>query len=343
MCGFVEKTVAEQGFAASWKLHVGPLIKRAERRRHRQILFASLISGLALGLGCAALFLAQNVSPDSPFAQPFFLALVLALAALAAIASWVTMLRRDPSLHDAVMAAVESHFAALFTPDENRAFAEVVLQDLVSDGVLDAADHRVVTHHAGSYRGCRIRLITAHARRPSSSRGASLGTADAHDLVVARVSLPMAVTGRVNIDTDRSYLPSDALSLHVDHDQFDHIFGVSCTDRMAAARLVNTHLAENLLMVQQRLANPLNRKAAKGLRVAVQIAEGSLHLAVQEATYEGDGGGPGITAVESLARGVILRFATVPGLVDELHGDSGNPPAFAQLAAVEPEGPQITL
>lgn len=339
MSGFIEKTVAEQGFAASWKLHMAPLVESASRRRHRQMLFGSVVTGLALGLGGAALFLAQAVPPDSPFAQPLFLVLVLALAALAALASWLLLLERDASLPDAAMAAVETHFAALFTRDENAAFAEVVLQDLVSDGVLDDADYRVMTHHAGSYRGCRIRLIAAQgtATRMDTS------TAGRRDLVVARVSLPMTMTGCVNIDTDRSHLPADALSCHVDNDQFDYIFGITCSDRMATEQIVNARLAENLLMVQQQLANPLNSRAAKGLRVAVQIAEGSLHLVVQEPTREADGTGSGVARVEGLARRLIMRFATVPGLVDVLHGDSGNQPAFASLAVPEQSDPRISF
>ena len=130
MSGFVEKTVAEQGFASSWKMHMSPLIDAAVKRQRRQMMFASLVTGLALGLGVVALFLGRLVTVDGLFAQPLFMALILALAALAAIASWVPLLRRDSLLRDGVMAAVESHFAALVTPDENTAFAEVLLQDL---------------------------------------------------------------------------------------------------------------------------------------------------------------------------------------------------------------------
>ena len=339
MAVFVEKTVAEQGFGASWKLHVAPLIESAVRRRHRQMLFASLATGLAIGLAGAALFLGRIVKADSLFAQPFFLALIVALATLAAIASWVTMLRRDSSMDGAVMAAVEAHFAALLTADENDAFAEVVLQDLVSDGVLDAADHEVISHHAGSYRGCRIRLISARAvPLTGKRRGAA-----AQDLVVARISLPVAMQGVVSIDTDRGRISSDSLAFHVDHDQFDHIFGVACDDRMATARVVNAQLAETLLMVHQRLANPLNRNPSNGPRVAARIADGSLHLVVQEAAFGGNAAGPQMTAVETLARGLIMRFATVPGLVDELYGDADSPPAFSPLVTPDRAGPQISL
>lgn len=355
MSGFVEKTVAEQGFAASWDLRVRPLVEAGTHRRHRRLLFGGLVTGLASGLGFAALFLARVVAEDSLLAQPFFLALVLALGVLAAIASRVTTLRRDTSAQEAVMAAVESHFAALFTADENNAFAEVILQDLVSDGVLDPADHEVRSHHAGSYRGCRIRLISARARRQNAKRqkraehaaghaaGHATGRVAQHDLVIARISLPVKVDDRIYIDTDRSRLAGGDYPYHVDHDLFDHIFGMTCSDRMAAARLVTTQLAENLLMVRQRLADPLNSKASAGVRVAVQIADGSMRLIIQESPQNDDSRGRHITGAEHLARRLLMRFATIPGLVDELHGDAVSPPAFASLAPAERSGPQIAL
>ena len=338
MSEFVEKTVAEQGFAASWKIHMSPLIEVAVKRQRRQMMFASLVTGLALGLGVVALFLGGLVAEDSLFAQPVFMALVLALAALAAIAAWVPLLRRDGALQDGVMAAVESHFAALVTPDENTAFAEVVLQDLVSDGVLDPAEHQITTHHAGSYRGCRIRLIAARARPRTDGRRPGRG----QDLLVARVSLPSVVDCQISIDSDVSRLPEDGERLHVDHDQFDHIFGVSCSDRMAAAEVLTTRLAESLLMIQQRLANPLN-PAATGLRVGVQIAEGNLLLLIQEASRDGGAGQLGPAALETLARGLVMRFAMMPGLVDELYGDAEHPPAFTALAGMDHTSPQISL
>lgn len=56
MSGFVEKTVAEQGFALSWDLHVDADLVVAVKRRHRRMLFASLATGISVGLGLVALF-----------------------------------------------------------------------------------------------------------------------------------------------------------------------------------------------------------------------------------------------------------------------------------------------
>lgn len=338
MFGFVEKTVAEQGFASSWKMHMSPLIDAAVKRQRRQMMFASLVTGLALGLGVVALFLGWLVTADGLFAQPLFMALILALAALAAIASWVPHLRRDSALQDGVMAAVESHFAALVTPDENTAFAEVILQDLVSDGVLDPAEHQIMTHHAGSYRGCRIRLFAARACPLTEGRRPGRG----QDLLVARVSLPWLVDCQISIDSDFSRLSADGERLHVDHDQFDHIFGVSCGNQMVAADVLTTRLAESFLMIQQRLANPLSQKAT-GLRVSVQIADGNLLLLIEEAARDGGAGQLGPAALEALARDLVMRFAMVPGLVDELYGDTEHPPAFTALAGMDHTSPQISV
>ena len=38
-----------------------------------------------------------------------------------------------------------------------------------------------------------------------------------------------------------------------------------------------------------------------------------------------------------------MRFATVPGIVDELHGEGDNPAAFAPLRVSGRNAPQISL
>ena len=81
------------------------------------MLFACLATGISAGLGIVALFLQGIVPEDSIFAQPLYVALVVALAALAAIASWVTLLRPGAELAERVWDAVEGHFAALFSRD----------------------------------------------------------------------------------------------------------------------------------------------------------------------------------------------------------------------------------
>ena len=342
MSGIVEKTVAEAGFAASWMQHVAPVAKAFEARMRRQLLFASLVTGLAVGLAVVTVILSRSVGADNIMANPLYVSLVLALAALAAIAGWVSLLRRDTSLADAVDLAVETHFASLFMADGNEAFAEVILQDLVDDGILEDATHRVLAHHAGTYRGCRIRLFTASSQLGDGKFLSREGTRRRH-LVVARMSLPFEMDGSVRIDSQRDRLPESAHGFHIDHDQFDHIFGVACSSRMAAAELLTPDFAETLLLIQQRLANPLGSRTSEPVRVSVQIDKGSLVLVIEEPiqSHQLDRLDP--RRAEMLARGLIMRFATVPGLVDELYGDADEAPAFAALTPAEPAAPHIAL
>lgn len=342
MSGFVEKTVAEAGFAASWAQHVGPLAEDREARRRRQVMFASVVTGLAVGLAVVTVMLSRSVAPDSIMANSLYVALVLALAALAAIAGWVSLLRRDLPLADAVELAVETHFAALFGADGNEAFAEVILQDLVADDVLVDATHHITSHHAGTYRGCRIRLITARSQLGDGKFLSREGTRY-RDLVVARTSLPHGMDAVIRIDSQRDRLPEGHDEFHIDHDQFDHIFGVVCSDRMTAARLLTPDFAETMLLIQQRLANPLGGRPSDQIRVAVQIDKGTLLLVIEQPVRDQDVGTLDARRAEMLARGLIMRFATVPGLVDELHGDGEVAPAFATLAPPEQPAPHIAV
>ncbi|MEC7588872.1 MAG: DUF3137 domain-containing protein, partial [Pseudomonadota bacterium] len=221
---------------------------------------------------------------------------------------------------------------------DNHAFAEVIIQDLATDGVLDAGSYKITSHHAGSYRGCRVRLFGASVRKPIAGRQ----TSNCSDLLVARISLPKGIAGAISIDTDKSRIP-EGKSFQVDHDQFHHIFGVSCTDRMAAKSLLTYQMAETLLLVQQRITNPLNKAAVSGVRVAMRVADGSLVLLVEEQAAAAGATQHGAAALEKMARSLVMRFATVPGIVDELHGEGDNPAAFAPLRVSGRNAPQISL
>ena len=332
MSGFVEKTVAEAGFAASWAQHVSPLVKTIETHKRRRMMFASIVTGLAVGLAVSTVMLSRSAAADSIMANPLYVALVLALAALAGIASWVSLLRRDLRLADAVELAVDTHFAALYAADGNEAFAEVVLQDLVADGILEDATHSITSHHAGTYRGCRIRLIAAGSQLGDGKFLSREGTRR-RDLVVARMSLPHDINTVIRIDSERDRLPAQMGDFHIDHDQFDHIFGVTCTNRMAAAGLLTHEFAETMLLIQQRLANPLGGRLSDQIRVALQIERGSLLLVIEQPRQTYDAGLLDGRRAEMVARGLIMRFAAIPGLVDDLHGDGNEAPAFAALSS----------
>ncbi len=182
------------------------------------MLFASLATGISIGLAMVPAFLKGIVPEDSIFAQPLYVALAVALATVAAITVWVTLRRPGAELEERVWEAVEAHFASLFSRDDNHAFAEVIIQDLATEGVIDVGTHKINSHHAGSYRGCRIRLFGAHVCKPVVGRR----TANCSDLVVARLSLPKGVDGAISIDTDKSRI-LEGRSFRVDHDQFHYI------------------------------------------------------------------------------------------------------------------------
>ena len=338
MSVFVEKTVAEQGFARSWDLHVGADLLAAVKQKHRRMLFASLATGISIGLSIVAVFLKGIGPKDSIFAQPLYVALVVALATLAAITGWISLRRPCAELEERVWEAVEAHFASLFRRDDNDAFAEVIIQDLATDGVLDAGTYKITSHHAGSYRGCRIRLFGVRVCKPVLGRR----TTNCSDLVVSRISLPKRVAGAISIDTNKSRI-LEGQSFQVDHDQFHHIFGVSCTDRMTAKSLLTSQMAESLLLIQQRITNPSNKASLNGVRVAMRVADGSLVLLAEEQADKAGTTRHGAAALEEMARRLVMRFATVPGIVDELYGDGDNPAAFAPLPVFDRDAPQISL
>ena len=340
MGNFVEKTLAEQGFGASWSLHVGPALDNDARRVRRRLVFAIVTSCTAVLLATAALLLHARAHDDMILAQPLNAALILALAALAVIGSWVVLLRHDSRLASPVRAAVEAHFGKLFATDDNTAFGEVILQDLAADGILDESPHSVLTHYAGTYGDCRIRLIEASAglrRRP------------AVDLLVLRVSLPFSASGEIRGDSDITRLNAlidgndEFAGFHVDHDQFDRIFRVACTDLGEGVRVVTRGLAETVLQIQHRLASPLDGSKRTDPRVAFQIADGSLTLVVESTLRHDRRARLGHAGAERLARELVMRFATAPALVDELHGEIDLPPAFKPLPRGEEAQPHISV
>ncbi len=112
---------------------------------------------------------------------------------------------------------------------------------------------------------------------------------------------------------------------------------------MAAKSLLTYQMAESLLLVQQRITNPLNKASLNGVRVAMRVADGSLLLLVEEQAADAGATLHGAAALEKMARSLVMRFATVPGIVDQLHGDGNNPAAFAPLLLSGRDAPRISL
>ena len=95
--------------------------------------------------------------------------------------------------------------------------------------------------------------------------------------------------------------------------------------------------------MQQRITNPLNKAALNGVRVALRVADGNLVLLVEEQADKAGVAQHGAAALEALARSLVMRFATVPGIVDELYGDGENSAAFAPLPVSDRNAPQISI
>lgn len=339
MSGFVEKTVAEQRFGASWNRHVEPVLSGVQRKTARSRLFAVLVTVVALIMVAVVIGFALVASADSFFAAPLTVSLVLALSVLALIAGWVPMLRGSHSVVAPVMSAIEAHFASLFSVDDNSAFATVLVQDLIRDGILDDSDVEVLHHHAGTYRGCRIRLVEATLSSVSQDSKKRRPAVSKANLILARVNHPMVVGGEVRIDSDRGRAEALAQGngrlspFQPAHRQFGSIFSVLASDNLVAAGLVTDGFAEMLLRIQQQLGNALTFDAEPS-RVAVYQVQGSLTLIIQ-----GDASSAETSsrlAAEKLARSMVMRFATVPGLVDELYGEDGPSSAFTAIDPIPP-------
>ena len=343
MGSFTEKTLAEQGFSASWRQEVAPLIARYDARRRRRIMFASLITGVGVGVGAVVLLLQVHIPSSSFLAQPLHQALVLALVALAVIGAWVMLLLDRTSFGEAVRRAVELHFTSLFTTDINNAFGEVILQDLVTDGILLDREYRLSSHYAGTYGDCRIRMIEA---------GADMARGHNHervDLLILRVSLPFSQMGEVRADSRTDRLVSlhegrpDLAPYDVDHDQFDGIFSVAATDIGAAARIFTDSFVETLLRIQEHLASPLRHGRGAQPWLAIQATNGSLLMVVEVPAAGPEGGDMTPTEAEARARNLIVQFAAAPALVDSLQGGADTQPAFAPLPAGGDQHPVVSV
>ena len=343
MLTFVEKTLAEEGFGACWKQEVAPQLDCHVKGRRRHLMFASLISGVAVGLGVVALLLRAQIGHAGFLAEPVHLALVLALAALAVIGAWVTVLRGQAEVGACVRRAVELHFASLFAADGNAAFGEVVLQDLVTDGILQDRDYAVTANYAGTYGACRVRMIEAAAEVARGHRH------DTVELIVFRVSLPFSGNGEAIADSRGDRLASglegrpEFQRYHVDHDQFDGIFSVATTHIADAERIFSAHVVDTLLRVQERLASPLAPGRGVGPRLVVQFANGSLVMVIETPATRRDASATTVAGAEARARDLIVQFATLPALVDSLHGMADSLPAFSPLTTGEARLPVVSL
>jgi len=331
MHSFVEKTSAEQGFGASWRQEVVPVLAHHEARQRRRIMLASLITGIAAGVGGVILLQQAQIVSLGLLVTPLNQILVLVLAGLVVIMTWMALPPISGAVAGPVRRAVELHFANLLTPTDNAGFAEVILQDLVTDSVLADQNYTRTAAYAGTYDDCRIWMIEAVTGQRTSHDHHSA------DLLVFRVSLPFPLPGETRADSHTDRLLSMAAGQNgiagyqADHDEFNDIFTIATTDTGAAAQLFTSGFAETLLRVQEHLASPLMRRSGVQPRLAMQATRGNLVIVVDRRAN----GAPGILATdaEQVARSLIVQFATLPALVDCLQGPAGTSPVFVAPAS----------
>jgi hypothetical protein len=339
MRSFVEKTSAEQGFGVSWRQEVVPLLERYEARRYWRTIVASLITGIAVGVGGVMLLQQFQIVKFDFLVPPLNQMLVLALAVLVALMTWMALLPVNGVFGGAVRRAVEVHFAGLLTPNTNAGFAEVILQDLVADDILPERHYAQTAAYAGAYGDCRIWMIeAATGRMPNHNH-------DMADLLVFRLSLPFRLQGETRADSQTDRLASivagrsDFVDYDADHDEFNDIFAIATTDTGAATQLFTAGFAETILQVHDHLASPLTRRRAAQPRFAMQVAHGSLVMVVDMLA----GGGSSMTAtdIEQRARALIVQFATLPALVDGLQAGVDTSPVF--LTPISGHGAQSVM
>ena len=99
-------------------------------------------------------------------------------------------------------------------------------------------------------------------------------------------------------------------------------------------------MTDYLLLIQQRF---LNKTSLNSVCVAMRVADGNLVLLVEEQAAEAGVTQNGAAELEKMARSLVMRFATVPGIVGELHGDGDSPAALAPLPISGRDAPQISL
>ena len=75
-------------------------------------------------------------------------------------------------------------------------------------------------------------------------------------------------------------------------------------------------MAESLLLIQQRITNPLNKTSLNGVRVAMRVADGSLVMLVEEQAAEAGATLHGAAALEKMARSLV-RLAEIQATLQE--------------------------
>ena len=335
MSGFLERTDFEAGFAAQWDRYLAPAIDVLRTSRRRRMLFASLITVTgAVTIGAAVVI--WSAAPDfgprlAVLTQPVFAALVVALAALAMIGAWVPLLGRNKTFDEQLEAALQAHIAAFMRPSDNAGFASLIIGDLSTSGILPTAPFTVSGHYAGSNAQHRLHLLQADFDIPKV--GKKVTKTMRQRVVVMRVSLAAAVQGDIHIDSNIPRLSAMQRSsdgrfarCHVDHDEFDVVFGVIAVDPQQARGLLTSDFADRLLALHRNLINPLATGRGAGGHMSGLFADACLTLVIEVPEPPvADEQSVTTASLEQDARSRLARFAALLHLADILPHEMVSP------------------
>ena len=321
MSVFVERTDFEAGFAAQWDSHLAPAIAAVRSRHRRQLAFGGFVTLIGTGvIGAGAVMWLSDITLGPRFAlldQPVFAALIAALAALAMIGSWVPLITRKDSYDEPLEAAMRAHLAGVMEPCDNSGFAALLVAELADSTILAAAPANIISHHAGS--GSQNRLHMLEVELDIAAVKPSAAGAVKRRLMVMRVSMPAVATSMIMIDSNIPRLSAMQRSsdgrfgrFHVDHDEFDVVFGVLAADMQLARSLLTPEFANSLMALHRSLIDPLADQRGGGMYMTGMFADACLTLVVDLPDKTQDVSGR-ITAslVEARARRRLARFAAL--------------------------------
>ena len=330
---FVETAPAEH---AQWKRNVAPYLEAYRNDFNRAMKLALIGILWAIIIGCGAWFYYSMTGggwSEQDLSKFGIAAFFLAVLPMLGLMIPYTRLSNDMEMR--VRAAVETHFSQIMKPDENYGFADGMARELSWAGFAAGSLQGITDHYSGAYRGCRLRVFTAEFRtmgasqaitRVERARSFSGRTQIYTKHQVIRVSVPESFTGEIRIEADKGVVGNrlnatltEAARFEVPHPAFERIFEVYADNHESAVKIMTAEFAENLLAIHQQYA----RKTLGKTRLSAQFLDGNFTMVIA------DTGGMGVARlgddapekIADMARHMIASFATVPYVIDYLHGD----------------------
>lgn len=333
---FVEEVPAEHGFSAQWTRNVAPYLEayRNDFNRAMKLALIGVLWAIVIG-GGAWLYYSMTGGGWSEQNLSKFGIAAFFIAILPMLGLMIPYSRLSNDMEGRVRAAVEAHFSMIMKPDENYSFADGMARELSWAGFADGSLQGISDHYSGAYRGCRLRAFTAEFRTMGAAQAATRverarsfsGRTQIHTKhQIIRVSVPEEFVGEIRIEADKGVVGNrlnaamtDMGRYEVPHAAFERIFEVYADDAVSAAKIMTAEFAENLLAIHQQYA----RKMLGKTRLSGQFLDGNFTMVIEDA------GGMGVARlgddapekIVDMARNMIASFATIPYVIDYLHGD----------------------